>query len=514
MNAAINWLSTIADAGVSGLMLWSWQSFVLLTLVWLFLKVARVKSPVHRYHIWLFSLIALAALPLATQLAHRLPAVRPANSTWNQVVEAPRRVVNFAVVPSKVSQPTTTPKKAEGQPAIVLPRTLLFVVWITGVLLGLTRLSRSRIKWRLLRRRARVISPCELDLPAYTTKIRLRASSEVDAPVLCGILRPVILVPADLAEWTTPSERNAMIHHELAHVERLDPLANFFQNALRIVFFFHPLIRYACHQLSVERELACDERVIALGTCAESYAEGLLKAAERGLGPRVRYQLAFFSTRQTLERRIEMILNSDRTRAGARNWKFVIFSSVIIALAAWLLIPAGVAIPVQSQTSGESRAKMQIVKEMGERKAFDDLIEMALHNLDPEMRRLAVVQLTELEGDGSTQAMVDLYNKTDDFQVRIMVIDTLARISEIEPLTRIASSTQDPEEKQRVLRRIKFLKQTSESNDVRNFDVSALGEELNRVSAEPPPPPPPPPPSRRTPPPPPPPRRTTSSRGV
>src|SRR5207244_9895685 len=103
-----------------------------------------------------------------------------------------------------------------------------------------------------------------------------------------------------------------------------DPLANFFQNTLRIVFFFHPLVRYACHQLSLERELACDERVIARGSCAESYAEGLLKAAERGLMPSARQQLAFFSTKQVLERRIEMIFKSDRTRAGVRNWKFTI----------------------------------------------------------------------------------------------------------------------------------------------------------------------------------------------
>ncbi|PYS44860.1 MAG: hypothetical protein DMF71_02065 [Acidobacteria bacterium] len=105
--------------------------------------------------------------------------------------------------------------------------------------------------------------------------------------------------------------------------------------------------------------------------------------------------------------------------------------------------------------------------------------------------------------------MVDLYNKTDDAQVKIIVTDTLARISEIEPLTKIALSAKDPEEKQRALRRIKFLKQNSESTDVRNFDVSSLGEELNQVSAEPPPAPPPPPaPSSRMPPHPPAPRTT------
>jgi beta-lactamase regulating signal transducer with metallopeptidase domain len=501
MNAWLDWLNAFADRGVISLLVWSWQSLVLLTCVWVFLNVSRLKSPAHRYHVWLFSLIALAALPLATQWAHRMPDIRPANSTWNTVIEAPRMVANLTSPAStKVAVTATASRDPNGRPALAPVRTFLFTIWLTGMLLAITRLSRNQIRLWLMRGRAAVISPRELDLSAYPTTIRLRASNEVDSPLLCGVLRPEILVPADISEWTTPIERNAMIQHELAHIERLDPLANFFQNALRIVFFFHPLVRYACHQLSLERELACDEQVIASGTCAESYAEGLLKAAERGLMPSARHQLAFFSQRQTLERRVEMIFKSDRMRAGVRNGKFMFFSPVIIAVVAWLLIPAGVATPVQSQTSHESRAKMQLVKEMGESKAFDDLIEMSLHNPDAEMRRLASVQLTQLEGDGSTQAMVDLYNKTDDPQVKTMVTDTLARISEIEPLTKIALSEQDLGEKQRALRRIKFLKQNSESSDVRNFDVSSLGEELNQVSAEPPPPPPPAP-SRRMPPP-------------
>lgn len=499
MITVIYGLNAMADRGFISLLVWSWQSLVLLSCVWLFLKVTSLKSPARRYHIWLFSLIALAVLPFATQLAHRLPEFRPTSSTWNNVVEAPRKVATLAAAPnSKIPADTSTSKEPEGQLAIV---SILFMSWLAGMLLSLVGLSRNQITLWSMRRRAPGISPRELDLTSFPPRIRLRVSSEVDSPVLCGVLRPAILVPADISEWTTPIERGAMIQHELAHIARFDPLANFFQNGLRIVFFFHPLVRYACHRLSLERELACDEQVIAYGTCAESYAEGLLKAAERGLMPSARTQLAFFSNKQTLERRIEMIFKSDPMRAGVRNWKFMILAPVIIALAGWMLIPATATTLVQSQTPRESRAKMRIVKEMGERKAFDDLIEMSLHNPDPEMRRLAAVQLTQLEGDGSTQALLDLYSKTDDQQVKIMLIDTLARVSEIEPLTQIALSAQDPEEKQRALRRIKFLKQNSESSDVRNFDVSSLGEELNQVSAEPPPSPPPPPaPLRRMPP--------------
>ena len=118
---------------------------------------------------------------------------------------------------------------------------------------------------------------------------------------------------------------------------------------------------------------------------------------------------------------------------------------------------------------------------------------MALRNPDFELRRLAAVQLTELEGDGSTQAMVEIYDQTSDPDVKIMMIDTLARISEMEPLSKIALFDQNAEYRLRALRRIKFLKANSESTDVRNWEVANLINQLNQVTEEAPPPPPPPP---------------------
>ena len=347
-------------------------------------------------------------------------------------------------------------------------------------------------------------------------KVDLRLSSNVDSPLLCGAFHPTILLPADIAEWTSPSERSAMIQHELAHVERLDPLVNLFQTALRMIFFFHPLVRYGCRQLGLERELACDDRVVALGAHAETYAEGLLKVAERSLAPGAGHQLAFFSTKQILERRIEMILNNNRVRAGARQWKFMVLSAGLIAAVTWLLIPAGGAQPGPSQSPNESSAsKLGIVKQLGDDKAYASLIEMALRNTDPELRRLAAVRLTELEGDGSTAAMVELYKQSDDLEVKIMLIETFARRSEMEPLTNIALSDPGDQNRQRALRRIKFLKENSESTEVRNWDVSALSGQLGQVSAEPPPPPPPAPRptdrSNKNEPPPPPPRRVAGN---
>ena len=41
------------------------------------------------------------------------------------------------------------------------------------------------------------------------------------------------------------------------------------------VLFFHPAVRYALRQLVLERELACDERVLSAGANAAAYAEAL-----------------------------------------------------------------------------------------------------------------------------------------------------------------------------------------------------------------------------------------------
>jgi hypothetical protein len=73
-----------------------------------------------------------------------------------------------------------------------------------------------------------------------------------------------------------------------------------FQSALRALLFFHPLLRYADHQLSLEREIACDDRVLDLGAEPKTYAEAILKAAERSFLTDVVHQAASFNSRRLL----------------------------------------------------------------------------------------------------------------------------------------------------------------------------------------------------------------------
>ena len=328
------------------------------------------------------------------------------------------------------------------------------------------------------------VAPVDLDVEANS--VRFRLSPEIQSPTLCGLFRPTILLPADIISWTTPAERQAMVQHELAHIERWDALANLFQTTVQLVFFFHPLVWYACRQLSLEREIACDDSVVRCGAIAEVYAESILKVAERTLARSHVHQLALFSAKQTLERRLDMILTNDRMRATTRQWRYMIAPAMLIAIAAWVLVPTG---PTRSSLAqgrnGRASSNLEIVQRLGEDKAFDELIGMALRNPDAELRGLAVTQLTELEGDGSTAAMVEVYEKSSEPGVKRVLIETLGRISEIEPLTKIALLDRSAEYRRLALIQIKHLKETSDSGDIKAWDVSSLQDQLNKLKSQP-----------------------------
>jgi beta-lactamase regulating signal transducer with metallopeptidase domain/ketosteroid isomerase-like protein len=507
MNTLTNPFVMASAKAAAWLLVWGWQAAVLLACVWAGLTIFRIKSPALRHQVWLFALIAVAAMPILSGIVQSLPLPQPNNKALSYAVELPRIVVTNEVAPVvQTPSPALSAKPSAKRPIIL---SLSFVLWLAGVCAFVMKATINGARLRRLRAGARLTSLSDLDCAECDCealragKARLALSDEVRSPILLGVAPPMIVFPADVATWASPTERRAMLRHELAHVERRDHYVNLFQTVFGAVFFFHPLARYACRQLGMEREMACDDHVVGSGVEAESYAESIIKAAERSIAPigalagapGGAHQLALFSARQILERRIEMILNKDRTRVIARNWKYLILSAALIAVVAWLLVPGRLTKSGLAQRQpGDTTIKRQLVKSLGEGKAFDELIDMAVRDPDAEMRRLAAIQLTMLEGDGSTEAMFELYNKSNDSEVKTMVIDTLAWISEIEPLTKIALSDPSPEFRLRALYRIKWLKETSDSGDVKAWDVSALQGQLNELSQDPPAPPPPPPP--------------------
>jgi beta-lactamase regulating signal transducer with metallopeptidase domain len=91
--------------------------------------------------------------------------------------------------------------------------------------------------------------------------IAVRSSSS--GPAVVGVFPPVIVVPASLASLAAEDVRHVLLH-EMAHVQRRDPLAAAACVAMQAIFWFHPAAWIARLRLSVLREIACDARATSV----------------------------------------------------------------------------------------------------------------------------------------------------------------------------------------------------------------------------------------------------------
>jgi TonB family protein len=146
---------------------------------------------------------------------------------------------------------------------------ILSALWLTGALFLLIRLAAGH--WRLHRivRAAQKIDTQE-GIPVL--------SAAIEVPLVTGVRRPAILMPAAASAWEA-AHFDAALQHECAHIERRDLLTNLIAATACAVWWFHPLAWLLAAKQRIEQEAACDDVVIARGFDASSYASALLAAA-------------------------------------------------------------------------------------------------------------------------------------------------------------------------------------------------------------------------------------------
>ncbi len=93
-------------------------------------------------------------------------------------------------------------------------------------------------------------------------RVTVAVCERIAAPMLVGIVRPIILLPpAALTGWT-PDEIEMVLLHELAHVRRWDNLVNLVQRLVEALLFFHPAVWLVSSWVRREREACCDAAVV------------------------------------------------------------------------------------------------------------------------------------------------------------------------------------------------------------------------------------------------------------
>lgn len=164
------------------------------------------------------------------------------------------------------------------------------LAYLAGVIcFGLRSLRGVTVGWRLRSKARRHVDTVLTDLVsslAVRLGSRLRPAvaycADVSVPVVSGVIRPMILLPASLATGLSNHELESILLHEVMHLCRRDHLVLVVQRVVETLLFFHPVMWWVSRRLSAERELACDDAVLAAGTKPVCYAESLLKVAQFG----------------------------------------------------------------------------------------------------------------------------------------------------------------------------------------------------------------------------------------
>lgn len=168
--------------------------------------------------------------------------------------------------PDTASFVSSSPARADWTPVALL------AVWACGfAMIALIRLR----GWLRVRFAVRASSPLELPVP-----VQVRSSPGLLEPGVVGFLRPILLLPGGIAERLTPRQLEAVLAHELCHVRRRDNLTSAIHMIVEAVFWFHPLVWWIGARLVEERERACDEAVLSLGSEPQVYAEGILNVCK------------------------------------------------------------------------------------------------------------------------------------------------------------------------------------------------------------------------------------------
>jgi hypothetical protein len=208
-------------------------------------------------------------------------------------------------------------------------------------------------------------------------------------------------------------------------------------------------------------------------------------------------ELAFISHKQMLKRRIEMILNNDRTRVVAQQWRFLLLTVGLIAFVVWMLIPGSNLKSGLAQRQAEKGAskpvdtlptKAQAVKDIGDRQGYDGLVQTAL--TDPELGRDALSRLVFFDRDKNSGALVKLFQQSSDPIVKEIVIHSLGRRVEVERLSSIAQADPSPEFRQLASSALRWLQEGDGANEIKRREELTLQARLSRRDDPPPPPPP------------------------
>jgi beta-lactamase regulating signal transducer with metallopeptidase domain len=322
------------------------EGILLAALLSLAMRLFPPRNSRTRFAIWLAALIAVAILPLlgaagivlghGQGVSHNARSLLTIPATWAEAILA---------------------------------------VWAAMALLGLLRVAAGWWHVHRLRRSCVAINPELLGPQLQSVIAQLRRSRPIsilvspsaNVPAAVGFLKPIVVLPAWLAEESAARELEYVLRHELAHLRRWDDWTNLLEKIVKAVLFFHPGIWWIERKLSLDREMACDEAVLSELPEPRLYAECLARVAEKSfLRRQMTLAQAAVDRMKHLSHRIARILSlssKEDQRRSTRFWKPAVATVAVAGAltAAWtgqapVLVRLSDPAPVRTEAAAGSSA--------------------------------------------------------------------------------------------------------------------------------------------------------------
>jgi beta-lactamase regulating signal transducer with metallopeptidase domain len=331
------------------------RSLLLGFVVWVLLKVARLRDTSTETAIWTAVLIAALSMPLLSGhvpgLVLPVPHLPAAAAAAGPAAATPAAATATAL--ELLHGPQMSPPDAGISTWPALPwlahhgRTCLMAAYLLGFSVCGIRLAMGLLLTVRLYRRATPVQA------AWVQARNIRATAEIRSPVS---LAGAILLPADYGEWSA-AKRSAVLAHEEAHIARGD----FFVQMAALIhcafFWFSPFAWWLQTKLAEIAETASDEAAIRRLNDRATYAEILVEVSRRAQKSPLIVAMAKSSF---IQQRVEHILSEAPTQSLSlpqRVFSVALLAALAIAVAgAKTADPVAVTPPAAAATAAKSPA--------------------------------------------------------------------------------------------------------------------------------------------------------------
>jgi len=293
-----------------------WEGALIVGAVWLGLRCVPKLGAATRYAIWLGALAALVLIPILTaglSMQRSEPAIDAAvtgevNSVPIPPVAQPRiNTTRTAPEPaSAVSEPASAaPRKSR----ITIPQSFAVAVALVWTLVACARGLLLLLDVRAL---AAIRRDAWLWSAAHEYPVLL--SHRVHLPLAFGFVRAAIILPASLVEELPAETVETIVIHEVAHLRRYDVWTNALARIAEAFVALNPFAWFLMRRISMEREIACDDWVVARTGKGDAFAQALATLASSAVARVPIAAPSALGSRHSVVVRIERLLDSHPRR--------------------------------------------------------------------------------------------------------------------------------------------------------------------------------------------------------